>query len=500
VIEVGQTSYLPLAKILSNRVQYLAVIGSAVLGLLIVVVPISVGVMVGFITTAVILTCVTPIAGLTVLLILAPLRTLIATEAYQLPLDIGQITLMAILIAYFVAQVASHRRLLQTTWTSVSIATPLALFVIVAGLSVFNAVSLFAWLNEWLKWLQILALSFWVYEIARGNRWRWIVLALVVSGAANALIGAYQFFGGSGALHLVIGDRFFRAFGTFGQPNPFGGFMGLLLPISMLMAVAYLRLFFGTPSVGNPHRLRDGILATLYVLISAVMLIAIGMSWSRGAWLGLAGALGVMALALPQRRQWGLVLVGGALVAFAAGWYLNLLPASLVQRLSSSTQEFFAFEDVRGIDITPNNYAVVERLAHWQAALDMATHQPLWGVGFGNFETFYDKYRLINWNEALGHAHNYYLNLLAELGIIGLLVYGKAWLLIIWLNWRSIHHPDVVVRLVAVGMLGTWTYLHIHSLFDNLYVNNVFIHLGVMLGVLAVLNSQLRGTTKVTSA
>ncbi len=49
----------------------------------------------------------------------------------------------------------------------------------------------------------------------------------------NALIGLYEFFGGSGALVLLIDNRFSRAFGTFGQPNPFGGFMGLLAPVAL---------------------------------------------------------------------------------------------------------------------------------------------------------------------------------------------------------------------------------------------------------------------------
>jgi hypothetical protein len=51
-------------------------------------------------------------------------------------------------------------------------------------------------------------------------------------------------------------------------------------------------------------------------------------------------------------------------------------------------------------------------------------------------------------------------------------------------------HPDALARLVAVGLLGTWTYLGMHSLTDNLYVNNIFLHLGVMLGMLAVLYNQ----------
>jgi O-antigen ligase len=154
---------------------------------------------------------------------------------------------------------------------------------------------------------------------------------------------------------------------------------------------------------------------------------------------------------------------------------------------------------MRGIDITPENYAVAERLAHWQAALNMARSHPWLGVGLGNYELVYPSYSLINWHEALGHAHNYYLNIFAEGGLVGLLGYGKAWLLIIGATWWLRRHPNTLSRLVGIGLLGSWTYLVVHSLFDNLYVNNLFIHLGLILGILAVLYNQLNQSTRLRS-
>ena len=171
-------------------------------------------------------------------------------------------------------------------------------------------------------------------------------------------------------------------------------------------------------------------------------------------------------------------------------WVTGRIPASIVIRVSSAAEEFVAFDDVRGIDITPDNYAVMERLAHWQAATNMAQANPWIGVGAGNYEMVYEDYRLINWHEPLGHAHNYYLNVMAEAGIMGLLGYGLSWVIIVWLTWRVRQHPDTTSRLTGIGLLGTWTYLAVHSLTDNLYVNNMFLHLGVMLGILAVLYNQ----------
>jgi putative inorganic carbon (HCO3(-)) transporter len=233
------------------------------------------------------------------------------------------------------------------------------------------------------------------------------------------------------------------------------------------------------------------LLAFFYAISAGMMLIAIGMSWSRGAWLGLGSALAVVAFALPRKTRYGLLTFGLILGILGGLWGAGLLPSSVLERLGTSTQEFFAFEDVRGVDITPENYAVAERLAHWQAALNMATYNPWLGVGVGNYEVAYNQYRLLNWDEPLGHAHNYYLNILAEAGIIGLLVYSKVWIVIITLSWRIRHHPDILARLIGVGLLGAWVYLLVHSLFDNLYVNNLFLHLGLMLGLLAIVSNQL---------
>jgi O-antigen ligase len=159
--------------------------------------------------------------------------------------------------------------------------------------------------------------------------------------------------------------------------------------------------------------------------------------------------------------------------------------------VSSATQELFTLNDVRAVDITPENYAIVERLAHWQAALNMAEHRPWLGIGFGNYETAYGDFRLLNWGDSLGHAHNYYLHVLGETGIIGFAAYIAVFVNVIRLTWRTRSHPDPLSRCVAVGLMGTWVYLLVHSLTDNLYVNNVFIHLGVMLGLLAVLHREV---------
>jgi O-antigen ligase len=130
----------------------------------------------------------------------------------------------------------------------------------------------------------------------------------------------------------------------------------------------------------------------------------------------------------------------------------------------------------------------------------MARQHPWIGVGLGNYETRYPDVRLLNWKFPLGHAHNFYLNVLAETGMIGLCAYLVLWLAVFVLTWRTRRHADPVARLTAAGLFGVWCYLSVHSLTDNLYVNNLFLHLGVMLGLLAVLHRQSRPGVRVARA
>lgn len=213
--------------------------------------------------------------------------------------------------------------------------------------------------------------------------------------------------------------------------------------------------------------------------------VALGASWSRGAWMGFAAALAVMAIALPRRARWGFLLLALLVTLAVALYATGLLPTPVVTRLTDFAADL-RLEDARGISITAANYAVVERLAHWQTALEMWRYHFWNGVGLGGYEAAYPQFALVNWPFALGHAHNIYLNLLAETGLIGLAAYLILWATVFWQTWRATRVTGGLPRGVAIGLLGAWTQLTVHQLFDNLYVNNVHFLIGILLGMLAL--------------
>ncbi|MEM7111333.1 MAG: O-antigen ligase family protein [Chloroflexota bacterium] len=474
---------------------------AVLLGLLVATLPLTYAGLVIATTAVFLLTFVQPLVGLGLALLLGPLGAWENVLFGATILDSGQLSLLLTIAVWGARGLRNGRLLLPHT----ALNWPLALFLFIAGLTLLDAPSLTFGLKELIKWLEIGLLMLIVVDLAptkpnQANWYAWLIVGLLLlSGIAQAFIGIWQFgLRGDGPEHFLILGRFYRAFGTFMQPNPFGGFMNLtsLLALGIALGTAtwlWQHRRSGTkpePVEGglshNKHlRQHTGWLWLAFGLSAtsaAIIVVGLLMSWSRGAWLGFAaGAFTIVFFWPRQRWQGGVLLLVGTAVLLI-GFSLNLIPASITTRLTSF-QDDFRLGDVRGVDVNDTNYAVLERLAHWQAALDMARDELWLGVGFGNYEPAYEAYALINWPDPLGHAHNYYFNLLAEVGIVGLLAYILLWTAVFWQTIRLLQ-LDWPQRGIVLGLLAAWVALTVHHVVDKLYVNNIYIHIGVMFGLL----------------
>jgi putative inorganic carbon (HCO3(-)) transporter len=465
-------------------------------------------------------TAIEPLAGLVAALFLGPLWAYLRAEVPQVPAQIAQVFVALALAAWLAKGLV--RRDLRIPHSPLLL--PLSVFIGAALLSLWDAVELPVYgVPELIKWVQILLLFLFVSAHLTLQRLPWLLGALLVTGLFQAGVGIWQFgLRGEGPDHFaILGGDFYRAYGTFEQPNPYAGHLGLTasLVVGLILTAVQGRLVdwytgkFGSKCPTNQstnlriyestnlrvdqsmnpriHQLTNLPLRQLLLAGTAtlVMLAALGMSWSRGAWLGFGAAVVVMVIALPRKVRWGgllvVLLVAGGLSLYATG----LLPSSVVTRLTDFVQDV-RFEDVRGVGINDANFAVIERLAHWQAALEMFRYNLWTGVGLGCYEPAYGDFALINWPIALGHAHNIYLNTAAETGLIGLIAYLCLWATVFWQTWRATRRAQGILRGLSIGLLGTWTHLSVHHFLDNLYVNNVHLHIGVLLGLLAFIIQQ----------
>ncbi|NJN55662.1 MAG: O-antigen ligase family protein, partial [Anaerolineae bacterium] len=333
----------------------------------------------------------------------------------------------------------------------------------------------------------------------------YILILLLLAGLSQALIGIWQFaLRGDGPETFLVLGRFYRAYGTFEQPNPYAGYMNLTALLAVGVCLGSVARLWQISSVkyqvsraklpvhlitSSPYHL---ITLSLFSGVTAVLCtLAVIFSWSRGAWLSLAVGGAMIVLFWPKKLWQGVALLAVAGLLLGGGIQVGIVPTSVTERLTSFSEDL-RFGDVRGVDINDANYAVLERLAHWQAALDMARNNLWLGVGFGNYEPAYAQYDLINWPYPLGHAHNYYLNTLAETGVLGLLAYLLLWTAVFFQTIRQLRHLDWPLRGIALGLLGAWTAVTVHHLVDKLYVNNIYIHLGVMFGLLQLLEYERR--------
>lgn len=336
---------------------------------------------------------------------------------------------------------------------------------------------------EVIKWAQF-GVLLWVVPIVTPARYApWLVAALLIAAVAQGALGLYQFVFRIGPEWFAIQERFMRASGVFRQPNPYAGYLGLTLPVALSLTLWSLAHQWGR------HR-QPGAIVVAGALLIATAMIGAGLlaSWSRGGWLGAVAGVTV-ALIFLQRR----VLLAGVLAAFSFGVLALLavanpswIPGFIRSRLAD-LPTFVGLGNVLGTPITDENFAVQERLAHWVAALRMWEGSLWQGIGPGNYNQAYGAVALPLWPNPLGHAHNIYLNVLAESGLIGFVTFVLLWIVLIaWVmaRLRALPFSDWR-RALAAGTLGVLAHLAVHSIFDNLFVQGIYLHLAFWLAVLA---------------
>ncbi len=325
-------------------------------------------------------------------------------------------------------------------------------------------------LRETARWGVAALVGLLAVDLLRTPR-QWLALALCLLAAptANALVGLWQFASGAGppTFKIAAGLPFVRAYGTTGQPNSFAGYLNMGWPLALALAI------------GGRGRLR--IFAAICTL---VLLAALAASFSRGGWLG--AAVGALALGAASGRRaaygaLGVVLAGALVLGLGAA---GVLPGPIGERVGSIVRSI-TFVDPATTPVTAANFAVVERTAQLVAGARMLADRPLTGVGPGNYTPAYGEYQVGPWYASRGHAHNFYLHIGAEAGILGMLAYGTLLGAVFWrarAALRRVQRP--ALRALVIGCCGVCGAVAGHNLFENLHVLNLGIQLAAVWAVL----------------
>ena len=416
------------------------------------------------------------------------------------PLSLADVMLGVAVLLWFLEGVRKNRLRLNTgLLPSLFIVYLLALL-----LSFPNAIDVQEAAEGVIKWLQMLVAVLLIQEALSTRQVRWLVWGLLAGGVLQATLGIYQFVFRIGPPNFLLMDRFMRAAGTFGQPNPFAGYLGLTLPVAISLFL-YSLTSMGRGASSGVRQVVTG--TVLYGGVAAVIGVGLVASWSRGGWLGAAAGIAVVVFIQGGPIVKGTSLAGACAVMLLGPLTYRYIPSSLTDRLADLPAYLgTGMWEIVQQPVTDSNFSVIERLAHWIAALRMWELSPWLGVGPGNYAAVYPQVRLDRWEDPLGHAHNTYLNVLAENGLIGIIAYLVLWTgVILWLicmrgrilqrgrtqiggqrgsllSSAGALNPVVWNAALLTGVLGVVVHLSVHHLFDNLYVQGMYLHVALWLG------------------
>lgn len=277
--------------------------------------------------------------------------------------------------------------------------------------------------------------------------------ALLLVAFLEALFGILVHLTGSGWLYSDQGAR-----GSYVNRNHFAG----LLEMGSMMGLALMAALTEPAARGGAGaRIRQGILRWIklfqgprpMVVVGLLILVAgLILSGSRAAAVVLPLSVGIVITGLGFRRGEGMsrrvrslalvVLLGAA----AVGW---LGADNLSSRFEAEGWSSSRVDSVR-------------------AAMPLLGDYWLWGSGAGTFRWIFPAYKTRNLTaRTFEHAHNDYLELAIELGVVGLVPIAGAVMLVIWISLRGLRSGGSSrLRALGAGYLGACIALLAHGLVD----------------------------------
>lgn len=368
-------------------------------------------------------------------------------------------------------------------WNNIRSRLPRALILFAAAATVSTLTSTYHY-PSLLGLLQIVA-GLAIFDLARihartPNRQRMLMLCLVVSGTVVAAHALSQ----APALHnLDLGVT-----SVFGWKNALAGFLAFIGPLTLA-------------GLATPYRRWVKI---VYSLALALILAAIFFTVSQAGWLALG--IGIAAMIV------GLTWTGRRLPRSAVG-YLGisiLLAAILVTVQMPATNP--------GAPAAPDTLATAARLAkevpqsanarlqYWQTSLDVAAQFPIFGVGLGNFVTWYQHEFREPWLYTVS-PHNYFIYLLVSVG--GIAALALAWFLLhtgirtwSWFRTEISKRATTDSALLGLAWAVAAASLLLHSSLDvSLEVPSIALLWWLVLGVLStyVENTTIARTHSLTA-
>ncbi len=278
--------------------------------------------------------------------------------------------------------------------------------------------------------------------LLRTSQARRLAVILAVYGTVMAALALLQGVAPNGKLFWLREPRLGGwIYGSYVNHNHYAGMMELLVPIPLVLSLTRI-----------PHR-KERLVAGV---AAAIMTGTVFLSGSRGGMLAIFAEFILLAILLARQEKGVRTAVGvGAFAVVLVGLLTWLGGRELKQRVSTISTE------------TRTEISGGMRFSIDRDTLHMFRNRPVMGWGLQTFPVVYPEFRSFYTNFFVNQAHNDYLQLLAEMGLLGFAV--MVWFLIVLFRralgkigrWTS----DVSGAVTLACMLGV-TGILVHSFFD----------------------------------
>ena len=281
------------------------------------------------------------------------------------------------------------------------------------------------------------------------NPWMTAMPVLVIA-AMEAVFGFFQA-GGPGEAPAI---------GTYPDHDHYSCLLNLALPFAVLFPVALSRReqFQEQPPANRFMQI------SLVVLTAGALLMAVVYSQSR---IGLVGAFASLLVAGSLAyflRDWSIEF------EVSSGWYRKAVPYAitalvlLLGFLILPTDPLIAqFSDLAKSD----QISAETRLQIWRDTTRIIKAYPLFGCGLGGFESTLLRYKSAAPMAPVAHAHNDYLQVLAEFGVLGFTAGALLILRILYRTVRAARYAQSVDgRYLAIACAAAMVAMLLHSIVD----------------------------------
>ena len=210
-------------------------------------------------------------------------------------------------------------------------------------------------------------------------------------GFVISIFGILQHLTSNGKLYWVRGmHESSYLFGPYVNRNHFAGFVELVVPFALVPL-----------ALGMVRRQR----MMLVGLFSLVPIVALFLSASRGGIISFAVEMALLGGLLAIRKTGTKFMLAGGLVVL-----LSVLAVTWIG-VGPVLQRFASY---KSLDVTEGKRAAMRHDA-WQIFLD----HPVLGTGLGTLQMVFPAYETLYDGRVVNHAHNDYVELLAETGTLG---------------------------------------------------------------------------------